>query len=102
MPLIIKGAAIGLIIIALADLLRFQFPLFERWYENALGYFMRESERDRVNGTIYYLVGVIVVLTFFPRGTLDWRAMDARAPSQRARSCDQARGAIDSQLATEG
>ncbi|GAA6009026.1 hypothetical protein JCM11491_005715 [Sporobolomyces phaffii] len=55
------------VIIATADILRFNNENFERVYEDALGFFMRESERHNVNGTIYYLVGVLICLTFYPR-----------------------------------
>ncbi|KWU47247.1 hypothetical protein RHOSPDRAFT_31392 [Rhodotorula sp. JG-1b] len=61
----VLGAAT--LVIATADLLRFRFAWFERAYEDALGYFMRESERHAVNGTIYYLVGVVWCLSFYPR-----------------------------------
>ncbi|GAA5952471.1 hypothetical protein JCM3765_001980 [Sporobolomyces pararoseus] len=55
------------VVIGTADLLRFNSQAFERTYENALGFFMRESERHQVNGTIYYLVGVLICLIFYPR-----------------------------------
>lgn len=76
--------------------MRFSSPSFEKLYERALGYFMREQERgekfrkgggeedddallltrflggtapiDQVNGVNYYLLGIVIVLTFFPRG----------------------------------
>ncbi|KAM0752624.1 hypothetical protein T439DRAFT_378437 [Meredithblackwellia eburnea MCA 4105] len=66
-PLILNAAAIALAFVTLADVLRFRFPAFEMQYENVLGYFMRESERHRVNGVIFYLVGVLICLTFYPR-----------------------------------
>ncbi|GAA5939028.1 diacylglycerol kinase [Sporobolomyces koalae] len=55
------------VVIGTADLLRFNSTKFEETYEKALGFFMRESERHTVNGTIYYLVGVLFCLTFYPR-----------------------------------
>ncbi|GAA5855957.1 hypothetical protein JCM5353_002585 [Sporobolomyces roseus] len=55
------------VVIATADLLRFNSGSFERTYERYLGFFMRESERHTVNGTIYYLVGVLICLSFYPR-----------------------------------
>ncbi|GAA5984079.1 hypothetical protein JCM10908_006040 [Rhodotorula pacifica] len=64
---LIRALGATTLVIATADILRFQFPWFERLYENALGYFMRESERHAVNGTIYYLVGVVWCLSFYPR-----------------------------------
>ncbi|GAA5887045.1 hypothetical protein JCM16303_007115 [Sporobolomyces ruberrimus] len=66
-PKLLAIFATVLVIIVTADVLRFNNQAFERTYENALGFFMRESERHQVNGTIYYLVGVLICLTFYPR-----------------------------------
>jgi len=63
----IKYASLGLGVIASADLLRFSSSKFEAVYEGVLRWFMREEERSQVNGVIYYLVGVVIVLTFLPR-----------------------------------
>ncbi|WFD36868.1 diacylglycerol kinase (CTP) [Malassezia cuniculi] len=49
-----------------ADLLRLNVPAFERIYEFVLGFLMREGEKERVNGVVFYLLGVIVALKLFP------------------------------------
>uniref|UniRef100_A0A0K3CNL2 BY PROTMAP: gi/472586383/gb/EMS23911.1/ diacylglycerol kinase [Rhodosporidium toruloides NP11] gi/647397529/emb/CDR40609.1/ RHTO0S05e05446g1_1 [Rhodosporidium toruloides] n=1 Tax=Rhodotorula toruloides TaxID=5286 RepID=A0A0K3CNL2_RHOTO len=67
---LLRYLAYATTVIATADVLRFRFAWFERAYEGLLGYFMRESERHAVNGTIYYLVGVLWCLALYPRGTL--------------------------------
>ncbi|BGO91656.1 hypothetical protein NBRC10512_008104 [Rhodotorula toruloides] len=64
---LLRYLAYATTVIATADVLRFRFAWFERAYEGLLGYFMRESERHAVNGTIYYLVGVLWCLSFYPR-----------------------------------
>ncbi|GAA5821617.1 hypothetical protein JCM3770_005700 [Rhodotorula araucariae] len=66
-PKILSTLAVATAIVGTADLLRFRSTWFEHTYENALGYFMRESERHAVNGTIYYLVGVLWCLSLYPR-----------------------------------
>lgn len=63
-PLIIKSAATGLIVIATSDLLRFQFPWFERVYEGLLGYFMRESERGKQLSTTLQCVCGFMLIQF--------------------------------------
>lgn len=50
-----------------ADYLRFTFPTFREYWELYFGFLMRESERDKVNGVVWYLVGVIWVLVLYPR-----------------------------------
>ncbi|BGP55838.1 hypothetical protein JCM8202_002646 [Rhodotorula sphaerocarpa] len=67
MRVLIRSLAAATGAIATLDVLRFRYAWFERKYENALGYFMRESERHAVNGTIYYLVGVCWCLSLYPR-----------------------------------
>ncbi|POY75142.1 hypothetical protein BMF94_1773 [Rhodotorula taiwanensis] len=64
---LIRSLGATTLVIGTADVLRFRFAWFEQAYEKALGYFMRESERHAVNGTIYYLVGVVWCLSFYPR-----------------------------------
>nr|BBE10599.1 diacylglycerol kinase [Rhodotorula toruloides] len=66
-PTLLRYLAYATAVIATADVLRFRFAWFERAYEGLLGYFMRESERHAVNGTIYYLVGVLWCLSLYPR-----------------------------------
>lgn len=49
------------------DLARLRFPAFAELWEVYLGFLMRESERQKINGVVWYLVGVIFVLSFYPR-----------------------------------
>ena len=48
------------------DLIRFNWPAFARAYEQVVGFLMRESERHKINGVVWYLVGVLFVLILFP------------------------------------
>ncbi|GAA5895302.1 hypothetical protein JCM8208_005967 [Rhodotorula glutinis] len=66
-PTLLNVLGSATLVVGTADLLRFRSTWFEHTYENALGYFMRESERHAVNGTIYYLVGVLWCLSLYPR-----------------------------------
>lgn len=56
----------ALAIIVPADLIRLRYPGFERLYERAVGFLMRESEKKSTNGVIWYILGVNTVLTFYP------------------------------------
>jgi diacylglycerol kinase (CTP) len=56
-----------LVIISTADVLRLNFPAFSELWETYVGFLMRESERDKINGVIWYLVGVIFVIGLYPR-----------------------------------
>ncbi|GAA6006790.1 hypothetical protein JCM10207_009097 [Rhodosporidiobolus poonsookiae] len=66
-PSILRVLGGATLVIGGADVLRFQSRRVERAYEGLVGWFMRESERHAVNGTIYYLVGVLFCLSFYPR-----------------------------------
>ncbi|GAA5985105.1 hypothetical protein JCM11641_006359 [Rhodosporidiobolus odoratus] len=66
-PLILRYLGITTLIIGTADVLRFRSRRVEKAYEGLVGWFMRESERHAVNGTLYYLVGVLICLSFYPR-----------------------------------
>ncbi|BGP16222.1 Diacylglycerol kinase [Rhodosporidiobolus nylandii] len=66
-PSILRTLGWATLVIGGADLARFQSRRVERVYEGLVGWFMRESERHAVNGTIYYLVGVLICLSFYPR-----------------------------------
>ncbi|WFD07541.1 diacylglycerol kinase (CTP) [Malassezia vespertilionis] len=55
-----------LLFVAANDLLRLNLPFYERIYEGVLGVLMREGERERVTGVLWYLVGVICSMHFFP------------------------------------
>ncbi|RMZ77284.1 hypothetical protein DV737_g4427, partial [Chaetothyriales sp. CBS 132003] len=57
----------GLSIIAPADLLRHRSAAFNQFYIKVLGALMRETEVDGYNGTIWYLLGCYVALSFFPK-----------------------------------
>ncbi|EIW69755.1 hypothetical protein TREMEDRAFT_73615 [Tremella mesenterica DSM 1558] len=65
--------------VSTADILRFRYPAFAELWELTVGFLMRESERQKVNGVIWYLAGVIFVLALYPRDvavvsilTLSW------------------------------
>ncbi|KAI9714963.1 MAG: hypothetical protein M1812_006276 [Candelaria pacifica] len=53
--------------IASTDVLRHQYPPFNRFYIRCLGALMRESEVSGYNGVIWYLLGAYLSLTFFPK-----------------------------------
>ncbi|ORY35878.1 hypothetical protein BCR39DRAFT_512779 [Naematelia encephala] len=68
-----------LVSVLTSDVLRLNFPAFAEIWETYLGFLMRESERNKVNGVVWYLVGVIFVLGLYPRDvavvsilTLSW------------------------------
>ncbi|CDU25164.1 related to HSD1-ER membrane protein [Sporisorium scitamineum] len=63
---IIRNLSYFLGIVVTADVIRLNNDHFEKIYERVLGFLMRESERDKVNGVVWYLVGVITSLHFFP------------------------------------
>jgi diacylglycerol kinase (CTP) len=56
-----------LVVVTIADYLRFNFPTIREIWETNFGFLMRESERDKINGVVYYLIGVIFVLVAYPR-----------------------------------
>lgn len=57
----------GLVSVASVDILRLRIPAFAEVWESYFGFLMRESERDKINGVIWYLIGVIFVLGLYPR-----------------------------------
>jgi diacylglycerol kinase (CTP) len=57
----------ALAVIGPVDLLRHRSDAFNQFYIRVLGAFMRETEVSGYNGVIWYLVGVYVALTFFPK-----------------------------------
>ncbi|KAI0040603.1 hypothetical protein FA95DRAFT_852551 [Auriscalpium vulgare] len=57
----------ALCVIVPADVLRLNWPRFERIYERALGFLMRESEKKQSNGVIWYILGVLFVLSLYPK-----------------------------------
>jgi len=56
----------AMLIIVPADILRLNHPPFERSYEKVLGPLMRESEKKHSNGVIWYIIGVVFVLSLYP------------------------------------
>ncbi|KZO91035.1 hypothetical protein CALVIDRAFT_506246 [Calocera viscosa TUFC12733] len=54
-------------IILLGDFLRFQIPWAQEIWVKYLGKFMRESEKTKINGTVWYCLGAIIPLQFYPR-----------------------------------
>ncbi|CAO1616414.1 unnamed protein product [Parajaminaea phylloscopi] len=63
---IVRALSIFLGIVITADVIRLNNAGFEKVYEKVLGFLMRESEKDKVNGVVWYLVGVIFSLHFYP------------------------------------
>ncbi|KAK9361556.1 hypothetical protein V1504DRAFT_389715 [Lipomyces starkeyi] len=53
--------------IVLLDILRFKFPSFSTYYIKAFGFLMRESEVNKWNGIVWYLLGLILVFLAFPK-----------------------------------
>ena len=49
------------------DLLRHRYPAVNRFYVRSLGALMRETEVDGYNGVIWYLLGTVIALQFFPK-----------------------------------
>ncbi|KAG1122534.1 hypothetical protein G6F42_011392 [Rhizopus arrhizus] len=55
-------------IVGSAELLRFNFEWFNQLYCYLLGPLMRPSEiKNRINGVVYYLLGCVIVLYYFPK-----------------------------------
>jgi len=63
---VVVALSMALAIIVPADFLRLKHSGFERVYERFLGFLMRESEKKSTNGVIWYIMGVIFVLAFYP------------------------------------
>lgn len=63
---IVKYMVPALTVVVSADVLRFNSAGFARTYETLLGSLMRPSERHGWNGVIFYMFGVILVLSFLP------------------------------------
>ncbi|UTT88980.1 hypothetical protein NDA17_001352 [Ustilago hordei] len=63
---IVRNLSYFLGVVVTADVIRLNNDHFEQIYEKVLGFLMRESEKDKVNGVVWYLVGVISSLHFFP------------------------------------
>lgn len=65
-PQIIRVILPSLIVVTTADIIRFNNAPFARLYERLLGPLMRPSEKHGWNGVIWYMLGVITVLYFYP------------------------------------
>lgn len=65
-PLITVLSA-GLAWVLVMDFFRLRYHGFAETWEGYFGFLMRESERDKINGVVWYLVGVIFVLGVYPR-----------------------------------
>ena len=57
----------GLISVYTIDLARLRWPGFAELWETYVGFLMREQERQRINGVVWYLMGVITVLAVYPK-----------------------------------
>jgi len=64
---LIKYLSAALTFISICDVFRLRYPAFAELWEVFVGFLMREEERNKVNGVIWYLVGVIFVLALYPR-----------------------------------
>ncbi|KLO15529.1 hypothetical protein SCHPADRAFT_824523 [Schizopora paradoxa] len=58
------SAALG--VITLVDIVRLRSSRFASIYEKFLGFLMRDSEKKKINGVIWYLCGCIFVLALYP------------------------------------
>lgn len=64
---LITVLSVGLAAVLVLDFFRLKYTGFAEIWESYLGFLMRESERDKINGVVWYLVGVIFVLSLYPR-----------------------------------
>lgn len=53
--------------IGTCDLVRFQYPAFNKLYIKVVGFLMREKEVRQFNGVIWYLLGLVIVTYLFPK-----------------------------------
>ncbi|KAH9828944.1 uncharacterized protein C8Q71DRAFT_799879 [Rhodofomes roseus] len=63
---VVVALASGLAIIVPCDILRLRSARFERLFEKTVGFLMRESERNKTNGVIWYIIGVMFALAVYP------------------------------------
>lgn len=66
LTIIVRNLSYFLGVVVTADVLRLNIPSFEWLYEKVLGFLMRESEKQKVNGVVWYLVGVLFCLSLLP------------------------------------
>ncbi len=65
--IIVFYLGIFLILLLLMESVRLTVPAFERFFFKYFGFLMKESERNRFNGTVpYFLANLIVVMFFTP------------------------------------
>lgn len=66
-----KQLVIPLIVLALIcflqDFIRFRNPAFNSWFIKTYGFMMRDSERDKYNGILFFLMGIILTSGFLPK-----------------------------------
>ncbi|KAN0059610.1 Diacylglycerol kinase [Thecaphora frezii] len=67
LDVIVRNLSYFLAIVVTADVIRLNNAHFEAFYETLLGFLMRDSEKEKVNGVVWYLIGVITSLHFFPQ-----------------------------------
>lgn len=63
----ITTLAVACVFISVVDFFRLRNPAFAELWEATVGFLMREEERTKPNGVIWYLVGVVFVLSLYPR-----------------------------------
>ncbi|KAI0364386.1 hypothetical protein BV20DRAFT_956343 [Pilatotrama ljubarskyi] len=63
---VVIALSLALAVIVPCDILRLRSSRFESLFERCVGFLMRESEKKHTNGVIWYIVGVIFVLSVYP------------------------------------
>ncbi|KZT63823.1 hypothetical protein DAEQUDRAFT_747718 [Daedalea quercina L-15889] len=63
---VVVALASGLAFIVPCDILRLRSARFERLFETTVGFLMRESEKQKTNGVIWYIIGVMFALAVYP------------------------------------
>ncbi|KAH9921934.1 uncharacterized protein BXZ73DRAFT_51542 [Epithele typhae] len=63
---VIYALSLALCLIVPLDVLRLNSSRFEKLYERVVGFLMRESEKKSTNGVIWYITGVLFVLSVYP------------------------------------
>ncbi|KAJ2975893.1 hypothetical protein NUW54_g11658 [Trametes sanguinea] len=63
---VVVALSVALAFIVPCDILRFRSARFEWLFERCVGFLMRESEKKTTNGVIWYIIGVIFVLSVLP------------------------------------
>jgi diacylglycerol kinase (CTP) len=67
---VIKSLSAALLVVVPCDILRLKWPgpgsKFARLYEKCVGFLMRESEKRKMNGVIWYILGVNFALLVYP------------------------------------